>query len=290
MWNSQFSEENSLWKCDNLCVPIEKLQSVPFLYSHPLAFYQYYLILLSLEETCSFVFSEDNEIKRARKLLIRLAALSGIYKNKIQWQKSMQKTNLAEIYLSSLSNDLSKEKLRSINMAFLLCTDLKLIPSTLVVKTLASTDSDLYTSLCGGICALLGPNQCLQPKRIEVMLNSLGKQDPKIFLQERLRAGQNIWGFVSKKDEAESFNIRKRTMCLIDIARQMNPKNEKLKQILTFIKILEEETSMSPNLDLGLSALCFCLNLTTNDVIQIFTISRIAAWTAHYIEKKSGKN
>jgi citrate synthase len=180
---------------------------------------------------------------------------------------------------SSTSHDTS-EWAAALNAALILMADHELAASTLAVRVAACTRADLYDALLAGLATLAGPLHGAASQGAYELLVKVERDGASRALNDILHRHETLPGFGHKvyKDGDPRFTA------LWDLARPLLTQE---RQDL-FLEILERAAAdgvPKPNCDLALAALSWGTGIPPDAGRTIFTVARIAGWTAHYQEE-----
>jgi citrate synthase len=180
---------------------------------------------------------------------------------------------------SSTSHD-AFEWAAALNAALILMADHELAASTLAVRVAACTRADLYDALLAGLATLAGPLHGAASQGAYELLVKVERDGASRALNDILHRHETLPGFGHKvyKDGDPRF------AALWDLARPLL--NEERQSLL--LEILERAAAdgvPKPNCDLALAALSWGTGMPPDAGRTIFTVARIAGWTAHYQEE-----
>ena len=180
---------------------------------------------------------------------------------------------------SSTSHDAS-EWAAAVNAALILMADHELAASTLAVRVAACTRADLYDALLAGLATLAGPLHGAASQGAYELLVKVERDGASRALNEILHRHETLPGFGHKVYK----NGDPRFAALWDLARPLLTEERHG----LFLEILERAAAdgvPKPNCDLALAALSWGTGMPPDAGRTIFTVARIAGWTAHYQEE-----
>lgn len=262
------------------------LESIPA-YSHPMDV---------LRTAVSFVGNlEPNNnhktpVQSAQRLLAVLPSILlywwHFHKNKKQAQISTSENTIAGQFLHLLYGKPPTELQRkALDAALILYAEHEFNASTFTVRTIASTLSDYYSAIVGGIGALRGSLHGGANEYAMALIEKCGTpQNAEKVVRQLIADKQLIMGFghrVYKRGDPRSKIIKEWARKLAE-----NTNNQVLFQTAERIEeIMLQEKKLFPNLDFY-SALVFkFLNIPPELFTPIFVMSRTSGWSAHYIEQ-----
>jgi citrate synthase len=100
----------------------------------------------------------------------------------------------AEDFLSMLGLPADSSRARALDVYWVTVSDHSLNASTFAARVVASTGSDIVSSVAAALGALKGPLHGGAPGPVLDMLDATVGQDPRIWLESELRAGRRIMG------------------------------------------------------------------------------------------------
>jgi citrate synthase len=179
----------------------------------------------------------------------------------------------------------------TLDMALTLHADHGLNASTFTSMVIASTLSDMYGAVTGGVAALSGPlhggaNQDVMETLIEV---DRSDKDPVEWAQDALDEGRKIPGFGHRV-----YNVKDpRAVILEEKSRDLGDASGERKwydhanKIETYL--IEEagfdEKGLAPNVDFYSGTVYYQLGIPVDMFTPIFAMSRVGGWVAHVLEQ-----
>ena len=168
----------------------------------------------------------------------------------------------------------------ALNAALILMADHELATSTVAVRVAASTRADLYDALMAGLATLAGPLHGAASQGAYELLVTVERNGAARAITDVLSRHDNLPGFGHKiyKERDPRFTP------LWELARPLLSAD----RCALFLDILELAAANGvppPNCDLALAALSWGTGMPPDAGRTIFTVARLAGWTAHYQEE-----
>ncbi len=184
-------------------------------------------------------------------------------------------------------------QVRALDAYLILTADHGMNASTFTARVIASTLSDLISSITGAIGALKGPLHGGAPAKVADMLEAIGTQDrAEPWLRHELEQDQRIMGFghrVYKTDDPRSVALRK-------LAGELSSEKDAEWLALAHhvedvtLRLLEEYKpghKIYTNVEFYAAAVLRGVGLPKDFYTPTFASSRTAGWTAHVLEQIS---
>ena len=150
----------------------------------------------------------------------------------------------------------------------------------MAVRVAASTRADLYDAVLAGLGVLAGPLHGGASQLAYGLVRDAEQLGPERALDDTLRWQGRLPGFghpVYRGDDPR-FTVLK-TM----VDELWSPERRRVLDAL--LALAAERAIPGPNVDLGLGALLRAAAMAEDAGRTIFTIARVAGWTAHYLEE-----
>ncbi len=175
---------------------------------------------------------------------------------------------------------------RIFDVTLLLYMDHDFNASTFTTRCIASTLSDIYSAISGGLAALKGPlHGGANEKATEMLLKIKDEREAEEYILSALSRKEKIMGFghrVYKKLDPRTPIARKMFSKIIE----KKPQCEQLYKImLKFEEVIWREKNIPANIDFWIGPLYYCLGLDIPLYTPLFAVARVVGWTAHYIEQ-----
>ncbi len=175
----------------------------------------------------------------------------------------------------------SDEAARILDIALILHMDHGLNASTFVARSIASSESDMYSAISGALGSLKGPLHGGANEAVMKMLLEIGditKVEP--YILNELASHRKIPGFghrVYKTNDPRALQLRRIAGELAEHTgnRKWFEMSEKIREIVW------REKRLYVNVDFYSASVYYTLGIPTELFTPIFAISRVAGWTAH---------
>jgi citrate synthase len=182
---------------------------------------------------------------------------------------------------------------KAFDQALVLHADHELPASTFTARCIASTLSDLHSSLTGAIAALKGPLHGGANEQVMVMLEKIGTPENAVpFIKNALVNKEKIMGFghrVYKNGDPRAKWLRKMSESLA--TQTNNPKWYQMSVLIDDLMVAEAKAhgkDRLPNVDFYSASVYTYLNIPRDLFTPIFAVARIAGWTAQILEQWAG--
>ena len=243
---------------------------------------KFLLATLEMTEPAHRKLLAEDAFDAARQLMVTMAVALGISEGRDKYVSSGQ-FPIAQTLLFALSGKETLEHARVINRALVLCADHELNASAFAARVAASCDSSLYSCLLSALGTFTGSFHGSASRRTEDIVNgSLTYKTARAWLKNHLRQFDGIPGFGSELYETGDPRAR----LLIETALALSSQNIHLKRLIEIVECVREQLGKEPNLDVGLAAISYALDLPVGSGSTIFAVSRTSGWIAHAVEQR----
>jgi citrate synthase len=181
------------------------------------------------------------------------------------------------------------ELVRALNTYLVLLADHGMNASTFTARVIASTDSDMVSSLVGAIGALKGPAHGGAPSAVMDQLEEIGTaENAEHWMREARNRKERFMGFGHRV--YRTYDPRARILKVM--CQRLNPKFYDLASKVeeTALTILHEEHPERPqatNVEFYSAGVLQAIGLPKDFFPPTFAVSRVAGWSAHVLEQAS---
>jgi citrate synthase len=188
--------------------------------------------------------------------------------------------SIAERLTRSFVAHPSPELVRAVDTALVLLADHELATSTMAVRVAASTRADIYDALLAGLAVLAGPLHGGASELAFDLLVQAERIGVGPALDATLRWQRTLPGFghVIYGSGDPRFGVM-----LESVLALASPDQREL--VTSLVEMAKAQAIPAPNTDLSLAALAWAAGLQPDTGRTIFSVARLAGWTAHYLEE-----
>ncbi len=243
--------------------------------------------------------SKEANLRKAVRLIARLPMLVAA------WHRIRQGLDPlpADTSLSHAANFLwqlqgvkpSAEMARILDTCLVLHADHTFNTSTFSCREVVSTRAHIYAGVTAGLGALSGSLHGGANAQVMNMLSSLREeQDVTGWVQKQLANGERIMGM----GHAVYTTMDPRAKFLKEMALVLGKETGEEKLVDLSMQVEQAalaefekrgKTEIKPNVDFYSASVYHLLGIPADIMTPVFAISRIAGWTAHIIEEKTGE-
>ncbi len=209
-------------------------------------------------------------------------------RNGLEPLESQAELDYAGNYLYLLTGQTPKEEhVKGLNAYLVLLADHGMNASTFTARVVASTESDIVSSVVAALGALKGPLHGGAPSKVLDMLHEIGTVDnAEPWLRSAITHGGRLMGFghrVYKTEDPRAEELR-------EMARVADPQGFVLARRVEELAIalldeLKPGRRLYTNVEFYSAALLNSVGLSGDLFTPTFAASRVAGWTAHILEQ-----
>ena len=159
--------------------------------------------------------------------------------------------------------------------------------STFTVRTIASSRSDIYSAVTGGIGSLKGPLHGGANEAVMHMFLEIG--DPDIaeqWMKDAIAEKRLVMGFGHRVYKSGDSRVPTMRSCLEDLAAWKGD-DTWIRMSDGLQKVMIGEKGIHPNLDFPAGPAYYMMGFDIEMFTPLFVMSRITGWTAHYLEQNA---
>jgi citrate synthase len=179
----------------------------------------------------------------------------------------------------------SQEDADVLDTTFTLYADHTMNASTFTARIIASTLADMHSAITGAIAALKGPLHGGANEEAMKMLEEIGSpESADAYVKDRLARKEKIMGF----GHAVYKTMDPRARILKRLSRETGERHDDLRwyEISEAVeRVALSEKGLNPNVDFYAASVYHTLGIPTDLMTPIFSIARMAGWTAHVREQ-----
>jgi citrate synthase len=229
----------------------------------------------------------DQAIALTERFPLILAAFHRI-RNGLEPLEAHPEIGYAANYLYLLTGQMPREEhVRALDAYLVLLADHGMNASTFTARVIASTESDIASSVVGAIGALKGPLHGGAPSKVKDMLDAIGTEDRvESWMRDALARGDRLMGFghrVYKTEDPRAEELR-------EMARIADPQQfalaHKVEDLaLTLLEEQKPGRRLYTNVEFYSAVVLSSVGLPGDMFTPTFAASRVAGWTAHILEQ-----
>lgn len=198
---------------------------------------------------------------------------------------------VAQNFLYTLTGEEPDEtSTKAFDESLVLHADHELPASTFTARCIASTLSDMHSSLTGAIAALKGPLHGGANEQVMVMLEEIGSPDKaEQYIKDALAAKKKIMGFghrVYKTGDPRAKWLRKMSEALAKV--KGDERWYQMSVLINDIMVAEGKAKgrdLLPNVDFYSASTYTYLGIPRDLFTPIFAVARMSGWTAQILEQ-----
>lgn len=264
--------------------------------AHPMSILRSGVSLLShLDPDC-----EDNspaaELRKAKRLLAQIPTIIGIGQRTLDGQSPVDPDaslgHAANLMWCMTGRKPSDLEARIMDVSLILYAEHDFNASTFSCRTIASTETDMHSAVCGGIGALKGPLHGGANEMAMEMLKDIdrdcagGAMTTDAWMKRAFAEKRKLMGFghrVYKNGDHRAGILR---AWGLKLANQLGPNAKKWFDLGDEVQaIMLRDKNIHPNVDFPCGMTYFIMGIPVPQYTPIFVAARITGWSAHIMEQ-----
>jgi citrate synthase len=156
--------------------------------------------------------------------------------------------------------------------------------STFACRVCAATLSDMHSAIVAGIGTLKGPLHGGANEAVMRVLESITPDQVDASVRDRLDRGEKLMGFghrVYRTEDPRATHLRRLSQQL----GELQGDTTYFEMSATMEKTVMDVKGLYPNVDFYAASVYHSLGIPTDLFTPVFSVSRMAGWTAHVIEQ-----
>lgn len=196
----------------------------------------------------------------------------------------------------AFGEEAAPEVVRAFSVSMVLYAEHSFNCSTFTARTIASSLSDLYSAVVGGIGALKGPlhggaNEAVMHTFDEIGIRAEESEEEaegraKAWMDEALGAKKKVMGFGHRVYKNGDSRVPTMQEALFEMIHHFG-REEMLGLYRGLAKSMDEAKGIQPNLDYPAGPTYHLMGFDTPTFTPIFVAARVTGWTAHVMEQLS---
>ncbi len=179
------------------------------------------------------------------------------------------------------------EAVKAFDTSLILYAEHSFNASTFTVRVIASSRSDIYSAITGGIGSLKGPLHGGANEAVMHMMLEIG--DPETaeqWMRDAIAGKRLVMGFGHRVYKSGDSRVPTMRKCLEDLAAWKGD-DTWTRMADGLAKVMIEEKGIHPNLDFPAGPAYYLMGFDIDMFTPIFVMSRITGWAAHYLEQNA---
>ncbi|APR87360.1 Citrate synthase (si) [Minicystis rosea] len=287
LWTGALPDERPAWRAEGLGLRAASLAALLPDRCHPLTVLSVAVPAIGAGDPGRFDATMDAERKRARALILRMAALLGFTgESHAQAREAAAAESVARAALIGLGARPTARAERAVDRALVLIADHELNASAFTVRVAASARADLYACVSAGLATLSGPRHGGVCDRVEALVaETKHPARARQVIEERMRNGAGVPGFGHPLYPAGD----PRATAMLAAAIEIAPRNAGVATMRALVEAMHALGHEPPTSDIGLVSLTLALGLPPGSAAALFALGRTAGWVAHAFEQREAE-
>ena len=262
--------------------------------ANPMAFLRSAVSTLAFFDSESEDKSPEANFRKAIRLIAKTPLIVAYFermrqgKELIAPQKDASWSGAKNFLYMLRGKEASEVENQMLDKYYVLLTEHDLNASTFTARTVASTQSDIYSAISGAVGTLKGDlHGSANTRTMESLIEIDDVSKVESFVEQSLAQKKKFMGFghrIYKGPDPRASDLRKMAKALADA----NPGQAKWYAISEKLeKLVWEKKKLNCNVDFYSASVLYILGIPVDLFTTLFAISRMAGWTAHFLEQSS---
>ena len=258
-------------------------------YAHPMDTVRTGVSFLGMEDKRVWDSSEKTNLDKSLMLMAKIPTIiAADYRSRkgLEVISPSKELSFSENFFHMCFGEVpQKEVVRAFDVSLTLYAEHGFNASTFTSRVITSTNTDIYSAVCGAIGALKGPLHGGANEQVMHVLKEIN--DPskaQAWIEKALAEKRKVMGFghrVYRSGDSRVPTMKKYSSGLGKIKGET--KWQEISDILE--KYMVETKGIYPNLDFPAGPAYYLMGFDIDMFTPIFVMARITGWTAHIIEQ-----
>ncbi len=269
---------------------LDRMASIPKTV-HPMSVLRSLVSALSFFDTDAEKVSYQDCLPKAMRMIAQIPTLIAAWERISSGQEPIEPradlSHAANFFYMMNGKEADPAFVKGLDLYLVLLGDHELNASTFAARVTASTLSDYYSAMTSAIGALKGPLHGGANEQVIKMLIEIGEESKvESFIQDAIANKKKIMGFghrVYKVEDPRSpiLKVASKQICEKTGNANLFRMSEKIESMVAPVK------KLPANVDFYSATLLYCMGIPPALFTPMFFMSRIAGYSAHYLEQIS---
>ncbi len=258
-------------------------------FAHPMDTVRTGVSFLGMEDKRVWDSSEKTNLDKALMLFAKIPTIiAADYRSRkgLEVIPPSDKLSFSENFFHMCFGEVpQKEVVRAFDVSLTLYAEHGFNASTFAARVITSTNTDMYSAICGAIGALKGPLHGGANEQVMHVLKEIGEASKaQAWIEKALTEKRKVMGFghrVYRSGDSRVPTMKKYSSGLGKIKGET--KWQEISDILE--KYMVETKGIYPNLDFPAGPAYYLMGFDIDMFTPIFVMARITGWSAHVIEQ-----
>lgn len=262
--------------------------------ANPMAALRSAVSLLSFYDNEAEDKTSESNVRKSIRLMARVPSLVAYFERSrkglvpVEPKLDASYTTAANFLYMLKGRDATPVEIKMLDKYFILLTEHDLNASTFACRITASTTSDIYSSITSAIGTLKGDlHGSANSRAMESILAIAEVSKVEAYVDNAITQKKKLMGFghrIYKGPDPRAFDLKIMAKSLADA----NPEQSKWYAISEKLEqTVRDRKGLNTNVDFYSASVLYIIGISVDLFTAMFAISRMAGWTAHYLEQIS---